>query len=88
MKYIVSTIVFALLALIYIVFESTIKDIFTALFVIFIIVCIVNNLTLLIKELPGMCKDSFKKSFFKDNVVELSVFTVCALPYILIIFTM
>lgn len=85
MNNIVSTIVLVL-ALISIVNESIIKDIFTALFVIFIIVCIVNNLILSIKELPEMWKDSFKKSFFKDNVAELSVFTVCALPYILIIF--
>lgn len=85
MKHLIATIVFALLALICIVFESTIKDIFTALFVIFIIVCAVNNLILFIKELPEMWKDSFKKSFFKDNVVELTVCTVIALPYICII---
>ena len=88
MNNIVSGIVFGLLVLICIVFKSTIKDILLALFVIFIIVCAVNNLILFIKELPEMWKDSFKKSFFKDNVVELSVFAVCALPYILIIFTM
>lgn len=88
MNNIVSGIVVGLLVWICIAFESTIKDIFTALFVIFFIVCAVNNLILFIKELPEMWKDSFKKSFFKDNVAELTACTVIALPYILIIFTM